>query len=190
MQRLQGAIRGTVTSGPSQPIANVRVIANGSGREDTTGANGVYIITGLTDGTFTLTFDASAGYRDSSITNISITPGDTTSLNVVMTEIQGGCTYIIGDANGNGTANGIDVTYMVNFLKGVGAEPPNTCDCPGHGFIYSAADANGSCDFNGIDVTYMVNYLKGGAGELQGCPDCPPTLARGRNSISQSPDNK
>jgi hypothetical protein len=190
MQRLKGAIRGTVTSGPSQPISGVRVIANGSGREDTTGTNGVYLISNLVDGTFTITFDASAGYRDSIINNISITPGDTTALNVVLTEIQGGCTYIIGDANGNGTTNGIDVTYMVNFLKGVGAEPPNTCDCPGHGFIYSAADANGSCDFNGIDVTYMVNYLKGGAIELLGCPDCPPTMAKGRNSVSQSPDNK
>ncbi len=60
-------------------------------------------------------------------------------------------TYAPGDANNNGDVNGIDVIYLVNYLKGVGPAPDP----------YLAADANGSCDVNGIDVSYLVNYLKG-----------------------------
>jgi len=84
------------------------------------------------------------------------------------------CIYIPGDANGNGEFNGIDVSFSVNYLKGGGLPPPDTCDCLDHGVIYSAADANGNCLFNGVDVTYSVNYLKGVGASPQGCPDCPP----------------
>jgi uncharacterized delta-60 repeat protein len=91
-----------------------------------------------------------------------------------------GCFYIPGDANGNGAFNGIDVSYMVNFLKGLGGPPPDTCNCPLHGHIYSAADANASCQFNGIDVTYSVNYLKGLGPAPLGCPDCPPAARLNR----------
>ena len=86
----------------------------------------------------------------------------------------GGCAYFLGDSNGNGEFNGLDVSFSVNYLKGFGPEPPNTCDCPPNGVIYAAADANGNCIFNGIDVTYGVNYLKGSGPLPLGCPDCPP----------------
>jgi hypothetical protein len=84
------------------------------------------------------------------------------------------CSYVPGDANGNGAANGIDVVYSVNYLKGSGPNPPDTCNCPPHGTFYSAADANGNCAFNGIDVTYMVNFLKGFGQAPRACVDCPP----------------
>ncbi len=96
----------------------------------------------------------------------------TGTLHVLDTTTTGGCHYVIGDANGSGSANGLDVTYMVNYFKG-GAAPPLTCDCPNHGIIYAGADANGSCTVNGLDVTYMVNFYRGGA-PLQYCVDCPP----------------
>jgi hypothetical protein len=85
-----------------------------------------------------------------------------------------GCPYVPGDVNGNGVANGIDVTYYVSYLKG-GPAPPISCDCPPHGALYVAADANGNCATNGIDVTYMVSYFKGGP-PLMFCADCPPTM--------------
>jgi len=88
---------------------------------------------------------------------------------------QGGCDYIPGDANNNTEYNGVDVTYSVNYLKGLGAPPPFECDCPPHGMLYSAADANGNCQFNGVDVSYSVNYLKGQGPIPFGCADCPPT---------------
>lgn len=56
-----------------------------------------------------------------------------------------------GDANSNGATNGLDVTFLVNFLKGLGSAPDPLL----------AGDANGNCATNGLDVTYLVNYLKG-----------------------------
>ncbi len=85
-----------------------------------------------------------------------------------------GCEYIPGNSNGVAPFNGIDVTYSVNYLKGIGPAPPDTCDCRDHGMIRSAADANGDCGFNGIDVTFSINYLKGFGPEPRGCTDCLP----------------
>jgi len=85
-----------------------------------------------------------------------------------------GCDYIIGDINGNGSANGIDVTYGVSYLKG-GSAPPDSCDCPPMAFpFYAAMDVNGNCAANGIDITYFVSYLKGQQPSLLYCEDCPP----------------
>ncbi len=83
------------------------------------------------------------------------------------------CEYTVGDANGNGSFNGLDVTYSVAYFKG-GPPPPYECECPpGSGNIwYVAGDVNGSCSYNGLDVTYMVAYFKGGP-PPHPCPDCP-----------------
>jgi hypothetical protein len=59
--------------------------------------------------------------------------------------------YLPGDANGSGDVNGVDVSFLVNYLKGFGL-PPDP---------FLAADANGNCQVNGVDVVYLVNYLKG-----------------------------
>jgi len=70
--------------------------------------------------------------------------------------------FVPGDANGNGEVNGVDVAYLVNYLKGFGPPPPEPI---------LQADANGNCQVNGVDVTYLVNYLKGlGQGPIRG--DC------------------
>jgi hypothetical protein len=90
-----------------------------------------------------------------------------------LAEVQsGGCIFTPGDANGNGDFNGLDVSYCVNYLKGIGDAPTISCDCPPHGTIFPAADANGNCQFNGIDVTYSVSYLKGIGQEPVACPEC------------------
>ena len=68
--------------------------------------------------------------------------------------------FIPGDANGSGVLNGVDVVYLVNYLKGGPAPVP-----------LLAGDANGNCEVNGVDVTYLVNYFKGfGPPPIQG--DC------------------
>lgn len=70
--------------------------------------------------------------------------------------------FVPGDANGNGEVNGVDVAYLVNYLKGFGPPPPEP---------ELQADANGNCQVNGVDVTYLVNYLKGlGPAPIRG--DC------------------
>jgi hypothetical protein len=85
-----------------------------------------------------------------------------------------GCNYAIGDANGSGVLNGLDVTYSVGYFKG-GSLPPYSCECTPGNTWYVAGDVNGSCSFNGLDVTYMVSYFKGGPA-CHGCADCLPTM--------------
>jgi len=84
------------------------------------------------------------------------------------------CAFIVGDINGNGNANGVDVAYGVNYFKGFGPPPPYLCPCPPHGDIYVAGDVNGSCAFNGVDITYFVECLVEDDQDLMPCPDCPP----------------
>jgi hypothetical protein len=82
------------------------------------------------------------------------------------------CDYVVGDANGNGSFNGLDVTYSVAYFKG-GPPPPYECECTSGNSWFVSGDVNSSCNFNGLDVTYMVAYLKGGP-PPHPCPDCPP----------------
>jgi len=56
-----------------------------------------------------------------------------------------------GDANSNGTVNGLDVTFLINYFKVHGPAPDPLL----------AGDANDNCVVNGLDVVYLVNYLKG-----------------------------
>ncbi len=97
-----------------------------------------------------------------------------------LNQIAGGpeCDFVPGDVNSTGVFNGVDIVYGVNYLKGIGPTPPDTCDCPPHGVIFIAADANGNCLFNGLDITYSVNYLKGFGPAPTGCPDCLPERRR------------
>jgi hypothetical protein len=93
---------------------------------------------------------------------------------IEVTSGEMGCDYIPGDINGNGSANGIDVTYGVSYLKG-GNAPRDSCDCPPIAYpFYAAMDVNGSCSSNGIDITFFVAYLKQMQPALLHCEDCPP----------------
>jgi hypothetical protein len=110
----------------------------------------------------------------------ALSEGETTQNPVIYLRVPnptrtsgGSCHYATGDINGNGSANGVDVTYGVNYLKG-GQAPPYACDCPGHGVFYVAGDVNGNCAFNGLDISYLVNFYKGGQ-DLVPCPACPPS---------------
>ena len=97
----------------------------------------------------------------------------------VQRQYEFGCEYLPGDINGNGSANGIDVSYAVGFLKGA-ALPVIDCNPPCTELsnpFYAAMDVNGTCSVNGIDITYFVVYLKGGPA-LSYCPSCPPAPER------------
>ncbi|OGC92095.1 MAG: hypothetical protein A2W25_17170 [candidate division Zixibacteria bacterium RBG_16_53_22] len=128
----------------------------------------------------TVTFDArfvGSGRYDGEIRMASNDP-DSPNLDAgaVLVVFSSGpnCSYIPGDINNSGEANGIDVTYGVSYLKG-GSPPPYSCDCPPHGVFYICGDVNGNCSFNGIDITYYVAYLKGMQPALIYCEDCPPS---------------
>lgn len=90
-----------------------------------------------------------------------------------LSQLDNGCEYAPGDVNGNGLVNGLDVVYLVNFLKG-GAVPPDSCLCGAANWFYVAADVDGSCDISQSDVQYLIDYLEGGPAPVF-CEDCPPT---------------
>jgi len=97
---------------------------------------------------------------------------------VIATSIAYGlCPYIPGDINGNGSANGIDVVWAVNYFKG-GPPPPVRCDmCPQPPPFYAAGDINGDCVFNGIDIVLLINCFRFYIDPdpvLAYCPTCPP----------------
>ena len=106
----------------------------------------------------------------SMLTNDRDRSNDTSRFEI--TFIGSDCDYIVGDINGSGVTNGVDIVYAVRYFKG-GEPPQYVCDCPSVGPMYAAGDVNGSCSFNGSDITYMVNFFKGGA-ELAPCPYCMP----------------
>ncbi|UCC79458.1 MAG: hypothetical protein JSW64_14515 [Candidatus Zixiibacteriota bacterium] len=80
--------------------------------------------------------------------------------------------YVVGDVNGSGNYDGLDVTFGVNFFKG-GPPPPYECECTPGNVWFIAGDVNGSCSYNGLDITYGVGYFKGGDTPIP-CGDCPP----------------
>jgi hypothetical protein len=87
----------------------------------------------------------------------------------------GDCDYMPGDINSDGLVIGSDLTYLVNYFRGVGNPPPDSCwnDLAGD-WLYSAADVNGDCLVIGSDVTFLVNYFRGAQPELLYCPETPP----------------
>jgi len=82
-----GHINGIVT-GPSGAIENVHVTATGTSTEDHTDISGIYALYDLTPGTYDVTF-AHADYRDSTVTGVGVTSGNTTYLNVILEELSG-----------------------------------------------------------------------------------------------------
>lgn len=165
-----GGVQGTVTDLDSNALEGVLVELPGTGKSDTTDSLGEYSITDLNQGIYDISFSL-AGYRDTTVEGVSVISSNTTVVDAVLEEYD--CPYVLGDANGSGAANGLDVVYLVSYFKG-GSAPIDTCICDPHGELFPSADANGSCSVNGLDVTYMVTYFKG-AGELQFCADCPPS---------------
>jgi hypothetical protein len=71
--------------------------------------------------------------------------------------------FIPGDANGNGQLQVSDITFLINYFKGIGPMPDP----------FLAGDANGDCSVEGSDVTYILAYFRGnGPAPIIG--DCEP----------------
>ncbi len=169
-----GAITGRVTAiDGSTPIEGVllRLLSGSSEiRRDTTNAEGLFTISNLPSALFSI--EAS---KDSFVTqivnNIQVVSAETVQVNISL-QYAPICDYVVGDANGNGSFNGLDVVYSVSYFKG-GPIPPYSCECTPGQTWYVAGDVNASCNFNGLDVSYMVSFFKGGP-LCNPCPNCPP----------------
>jgi hypothetical protein len=128
-----------------------------------------------------------AGIYNGAIIIQSNDPVQPTNVINVEFQIEGICAYVPGDVNGSGAANGIDVSFMVNFFRG-GSEPHDECPpCAalGSNMNYPQGDVNASCGWNGIDVTYFVNFLKGIGPALRFCDLCPPAGRVARSNIGE-----
>jgi carboxypeptidase T len=86
-------------------------------------------------------------YPTKTISNVAVTDGAITDLTIRLGQL------LAGDANNSGSLNGVDVIYIVNYLKGRGPAPDPI----------ELGDVNGDCETNGADVIFLVNYFKGGA---------------------------
>ncbi len=65
----------------------------------------------------------------------------------------------IGDANADGTVNGSDVVYLINYLFRFGPEPVPLW----------VGDVNCNGDVNSGDIVYLISYLfRGGPGPCEG----------------------
>jgi len=168
-----GFIRGSVYDSLFSPIPNVRVNAIGTDRSSVTDISGLFFLGWLETETYDLQF-RKEGLIDTIIQGVEVASSETTVVNLVIGQVGNQCIYVPGDINGNGSTNGLDVTYGVAFFKG-GAEPPVSCNmCPVQQPFYGAGDVNGSCFFNGIDIIFLIGYFKGDQPTLLYCPDCPP----------------
>ena len=94
--------------------------------------------------------------------------------------------YLLGDVNMYNASwppavIGSDVTYLVNFFRGISTSHPCLLD----GF-WCSADVNGDCRVVGSDVTRLVSYFRGQT-ELQACPDHPPLWESSQDLPSEAP---
>jgi hypothetical protein len=71
---------------------------------------------------------------------------------------------ILGDVNNSGRVDGLDVIYLINFLRGGPPIPAPVL----------RADVNGSCDVNALDAIYLTDYFRGGPGFING--NCNPNI--------------
>lgn len=146
---------------------------------DTSDINGFYQLE-LSAGVYHEHF-SKIGYASADFAGITVQSDSISIVSVALSPAGGNCDYLPGDINGNGSANGIDVTYGVSYFKG-GSAPPDNCAVPDgpcalSNPFYASADVNGNCQFNGIDITFFVGFLKGMQPSILYCPGCPPLLA-------------
>ena len=97
--------------------------------------------------------------------NLSLIRGSGYTIAVAITDPSGNVAVanrsfsLYGDSNCDRQINGLDVTYLVNYLNG---RKQDGRVCP-----LATMDANGDCRINNLDVTYLVNYFKGNGNEPQ-----------------------
>lgn len=104
MERLKGNIAGTITASGIGALADVRIqIYNGT-QEDTSAANGYYVISNLIDSTYSVKF-SHPDYLDTIVNGVTVAPNGTTTLNMVMRKAYGWISGTVTDTIGVPLAN-------------------------------------------------------------------------------------
>jgi hypothetical protein len=184
-----GTLQGTVTdASTTDPIESVFVEVEGLGISTYTNDMGQYILYVFPPNTYSVSFEH-ADYQDTTVTDVVITSGGITVLDVEMTPAVTCFNYLPGDVNMyNGVwppnpVVGADATYLINFFRGFTTSHacymnnpsapvlwPN--GQPGQ-YFWASADVNGDCQVIGADVTKLINYLRG-SGTLSYCVEYEP----------------
>ena len=184
IMRRPGSLSGLVED-ESGALENVHVTVDDGQRtiigEDYTDEFGNYSIANIYDGDYTISFILD-GYETIVISDQHINDGQ--ALVIDQTMVTAGFAYLPGDANMyNGAwppaVIGSDVTYLVNFFRGLESNP--ACNIEG---FYMSADVNASCTIIGSDVTRLVNFFRG-SGVIEYCPDWEPLW----HNTSELPDS-
>jgi hypothetical protein len=169
-----GCLTGIVADTLGNPAAGVTVTAlkNPHARVDTTDEFGRYFIDMLSAGIWKVNFRKRL-FGIQPVQFASIVPPETTVFDF---QLLPGCDYLVGDVNGNGAVNGVDVFYSIAYLRG-GNPPARDCNPPCAHLsepFFAAGDVNGDCAFNGVDVTFYIAFMKGIQPAWLRCPSCPP----------------
>jgi hypothetical protein len=136
-----GNIEGTV-SGPYGAVENVYVTASGTAVEDYSDVAGFYNLSGLTPGTYDVTF-THADHRDTTVTGVSVTSNNTTILDVTLEELPGFVSGIVTDTAG-APIEGIYVEINT---------PAVASEIPGEKYKFSSPKDDGSL-ITAIDSVY------------------------------------
>ncbi len=104
MERLKGNIAGTVSAGGVGALADVRVQVYNGTQEDTSQANGYYILSNLIDSTYSIKF-SHPDYLDTIASGVVVAPNGTTTLNMVMRKAYGWISGTVTDTSGAPLAN-------------------------------------------------------------------------------------
>lgn len=167
-----GIIAGMVTDHNHNPVQDAEITVIETGAICYSTGDGLYSFSNLQPGVYSLSV-THPSYNDVIETDIHVYANQTAVRDIVL--YSNDLLYIPGDVNGDGNVIGSDVTYAVNYFRGVGSPPPDSVWLESsQSWLYAAADANGSCSFIGSDVTYLVNYFRGISNEILFCPEAPP----------------
>ncbi|MCP4581780.1 MAG: M20/M25/M40 family metallo-hydrolase [candidate division Zixibacteria bacterium] len=186
--RSPGSLSGVIDDG-SVPVEGVHVAVEDDLAligEDYSDIAGAYSIGEIYDGDYTVTF-SHVDYQTVVLTAFHINDGPSGTIQDQTLSELAGYPYLTGDVNmynGNWppTVIGGDVTYLVNFFRGVEASVP----CLITGF-WASADANGDCNVIGSDVTKLVSYFRGMT-TLSYCDDYEPLWPTPDDLPVEAPD--
>jgi len=167
-----GNIAGTVTDHNQNPVQNAAISVIETGAIDYSRGGGSYSFSNLQPGVYSLSI-THPDHDNAIETDINVYAGQTTIRDIILH--SPGSLYIPGDVNGDGSVIASDVTYAVNYFRGLGSPPQDSVWLESsQNWLYAAADVNGSCSFIGSDVTYLVNYFRAANDEILYCPETPP----------------
>lgn len=122
-----GAITGYVRDDHGTALAGASVTTSSVGYSTTSGADGSYVLSNVTSGTYSITASES-GYQPQTHTGVSVTTGQTTVVNFALVGIPGAISGFVQDSGGNPVAGATISTSTGGYTTTSGANGAYTLD--------------------------------------------------------------